>query len=184
MQKNTTIGIVKNDDNVIVEKRIKFIKNEIQKRTNIYKNILLKQKDFLINKIEKKKSFSKNKDEDLLRIVFDNFDEEWLPILRLQNEEALKNAVLFAGKEAISQVGANISFELEHERAMQWINENALKHAQSIIDSIKDEVKERILIGLQEGLGAEDIADKIREFFDKQSGWRALRNADRDWETN
>jgi hypothetical protein len=47
----------------------------------------------------------------------------------------------------------------------------------SVNDTVKDEVKQRVIQGIKDGQGAEDVAASIGEIFESQTQWRALRIA-------
>lgn len=172
------ITLAKSTDADRVEKRVKFIQSEIKTRQQDYKEAILLIKNFLIRGIKQgKKTIKKDPSEDVLRTVFDSYDDTFLPLASKLNKQTLESAFLFAGKQALSQLETDVSFDLQNPRADEWLKTNALNHAKSIVATLKDEAKSRILAGLKEGLGSEDIASTLSDFFDSQSSWRALRIA-------
>lgn len=160
----------------MVEKRIRFITSEIAKRKGDFQEILLQQKGDLLNRLKRKKSITKDSADDIIRLLFENWDD-WIGILYKPVNDALQNSLAYSGRQAIEQIGIDITFDLLNPRVMDWLNTHALEHAKSINTSVRDEVATRILGGVEEGLGAQDIAGRIAEFFDEQSQWRALRIA-------
>lgn len=159
-----------------IEKRIRFITSEIANRKGDFKEVLLQQKGDLLNRLRNRKSITKDTTDDMIRLLFENWDD-WIGILYKPVNETLKTSLSYSGRQAIEQIGIDITFDLLNPRVMDWLNSHALEHAVSINSSIRDEVATRIMAGVEEGLGAEDIAGSIAEFFDKQSEWRALRIA-------
>jgi HK97 family phage portal protein len=164
----------------IVEKRVKFIRTEIKKSKQIYKDIFEQQKKQLLETLKNSqkdfKSIKKDGGKDLIKLLFANWDS-WVGLLVDTNKEILSNSIDYAGKEAISQVDVNIDFDLENPRTQDWLSDNALKHATSIADTIKDALALRILEGVEQGSSIDDIANSISGFFDKGADWRALRIA-------
>lgn len=160
----------------LAEKRVRFITIEIRKRKDEFYKILLDQKAFVLKRIKSFKSIKKDKKEDLLRLLFEGWDD-WIGILLNPTDDALRTSLNYAGKQAVAQVGVAITFDLLNDRVVSWLRENALQHATSVIGSVKDEIAQRVVSGVEQGLGAQDIADAISEFFDDQSEWRALRIA-------
>lgn len=172
------ISLVKSTDADRVEKRVRFIQSEIRNRQGDYREALLLIKNFLVRRVKQgKKAIKKDPTEDILRTVFDSFEDTFVPLTGKLNKKALEAAFLFGGKQALSQLDTDVSFDLQNPRADEWLKTNALDHAKSIISTLKDEAKTRILAGLKEGLGSEDIASNLSDFFDSQSSWRALRIA-------
>ncbi len=172
------ISLVKSTDADRVEKRVRFIQSEIKNRQGDYRETLLLIKNFLVRRVKQgKKTIKKDPTEDILRTVFDSFEDTFVPLTGKLNKNALEAAFLFGGKQALSQLETDVSFDLQNPRADEWLKINALDHAKSIVSTLKDEAKTRILDGLKEGLGSEDIASNLSDFFDSQSSWRALRIA-------
>ncbi len=172
------ISLVKSTDADRVEKRVRFIQSEIKNRQGDYRETLLLIKNFLVRRVKQsKKTIKKDPTEDILRTVFDSFEDTFVPLTGKLNKNALEAAFLFGGKQALSQLETDVSFDLQNPRADEWLKTNALDHAKSIVSTLKDEAKTRILAGLKEGLGSEDIASNLSDFFDSQSSWRALRIA-------
>ncbi len=167
---------LKASETKMVEKRIRFITSEIAKRKGDFQEILLQQKGDLLNRLKKRKSITKDNSDDIIRLLFENW-EDWIGILYKPVNDALQNSLAYSGRQVIEQIGIDITFDLLNPRVMDWLNAHALEHAKSINSSIRDEVATRIMAGVEEGLGAEDIAGTIAEFFDKQFEWRALRIA-------
>lgn len=161
----------------MVARRSKFISSEIKKRRGEFRDFLMEQKEYLLRKLKGSKGIKKGAEEELIALLLGTFSADWLTMTRDKVKETLETSFIFGGKQALSQVGVNIGFDLSNPRAKDWLEKNALEHATSINDTVKDQVKQRIVSGVEQGLSANDLADSISEFFDKQGGWRALRMA-------
>ena len=60
---------------------------------------------------------------------------------------------------------------------MSWIEAHPLQLTASISDTVREEISDSVIAGIIKGLGAEDIASSITQFYEEQSQWRALRIA-------
>lgn len=166
--------------------RIAFVIRQIKQRTAQYKRILADQREQLVTRLagaEGQKAFvvvkedtSPERADELVRFLFEDWND-WIGILLHLTRDALEASYAEAGKQAITQLDIDLTFDLEHARAISWLETNALNHATAIADTIRDEVKRLIVQGVKDGLGADDIAESIGAFFDAQSQWRALRIA-------
>lgn len=161
-----------------VEKRVRFIRSEITEQSQEYRKILLEQKSYLLRKLKKhKKNIVKADLGVLLDIALADFDDDWVKVLVTQNKRTLTTAAFYAGREALRNLESDREFNVENPRAVEWLRDNALTHASSVTDTIKEEVRNRIAVGVQEGQSLNEIAEHIGEFFDEQAKWRALRIA-------
>lgn len=168
---------IKKDNRAIVEKRIRFISEQMSKSKALYLDIMNKQKQHLIKRLQSKKSVQKAEDAPiLLRYLFEGWDD-WIGVYLSPAEETLKETIIYSGKQALRQVGVDISFDLLNPRVLDWLGKNALAHATSINGTIKDDMAIKVMDAVAQGLGAKDIADVISGFFDDQAEWRALRIA-------
>lgn len=158
-----------------VEKRLRFIASEIVERKIQYQEVFLSQKSFITRNLRNNKT-TKAADATI-QIAFDGFDDEYLPQVQSINIDTLTAVALYAGKEAMSQVKPDDTFNLQNPRVVNWLKEHALADATSIIETAKDEVRRRISDGVDNGLSVQEISDMIASFFDTQSEWRALRIA-------
>jgi HK97 family phage portal protein len=163
--------------------RITFVIREIKKRTKEYKGLLTDKGDELVSRMKDApiKGFSKDLGEtersnELVRFLFSDWND-WIGVLLNPTRETLEASLAEAGKTAVAQLDTDISFDLKHARAISWLETNALRHATSIADTVRGEITRRIIQGVNDGKGADDIAESIGEFFDTQSQWRALRIA-------
>jgi SPP1 gp7 family putative phage head morphogenesis protein len=91
--------------------------------------------------------------------------------------DALQESIDFGGRTALAQMDVGISFDQLDPNVMDWLNANALQHATSVTDTVKEELIVRLMAGVEQGLSAQEIAASFSEFFDGQSQWRALRIA-------
>lgn len=173
------VSIVKEnkDDSAEVEKRVRFIEGQITERTQVYKSIFLDQKARVVRALQTKKSKKGTKDEELIDKVNPTFDEEFTSKLEDANKETLETSYIRAGKLALANLEIDLPFDVTHERAVSWLQENALSQAKLVVGTLRDEMRVRITTGVKEGLGVNDITNNLAEFFDEQSEWRALRIA-------
>lgn len=163
--------------------RIGFVIREIKKRSKDYKRLIADKGEELAGRMREApaKAFTKDLGEtersnELVRFLFADW-ADWIGVLHNPTRETLEASLSEGGKAAIAQLDTSISFDLKHARAISWLETNALKHATSIADTIRSEITRRIIHGVNEGQGAEEIAESIGEFFNSQSQWRALRIA-------
>jgi hypothetical protein len=165
--------------------RIGFVIREIKKRTREYKGILKDQREELVTKLASRdaaKAFTNKAlteteiSDELVRFLFQDWND-WIGVLMNPTRETLTLSLVEAGKQAIAQLDTDITFDQKHARAISWLETNALKHATSIADSVRSETTGRIIHGVNQELGADDLAKSIGEFFDEQTQWRALRIA-------
>ncbi len=166
-------GEVKKD---LVEKRVRFIRDEISKRKDTFQKILLDQKSYLIRRLKKEKSIKKDNENELVRFLFEEWND-WIGVLHNPIEDALKTSLIFAGKQTLQQLKVDIDFDLRNNRVLDWLAKNSMEHAKSVTGAVKEEIAVRIMEGVEQGAGIDQIADAINDFFDKQSKWRALRIA-------
>ena len=57
------------------------------------------------------------------------------------------------------------------------LDTNALKHTTAISGTVKEEIRLRIIEGVEQGVGTEGITSSIEGFFTEQTSWRAVRMA-------
>ena len=176
-------SVTKSASDQLVTNRIRFVTREIKKRAKDYKKILRDQKKQVLERLRSKegaKTFKGKKDADdmqraneLVRFLFADWDD-WIGVILNPTEDALKTSLEFGGKKALQQLGVDQTFDLLNPRVLDWLNTNALQHARSISDTTKDQVTLRIMEGVEQGKGAEDIAKAIEEFLDGNAPKRSL----------
>jgi HK97 family phage portal protein len=160
----------------IVEKRIKFVEQQIKKSKPVYRKIYKDMKDQLVNRLKEKKSIKKTQGNELVRFLFENWND-WIGIVFDPTKDILEKSVLYAGKVALNQVEAGISFDQTNPRVLDWLNENVLADATSIVESVKDDVALLVMEGVEQGIGAQKLAEGIEKYFDDTEEWKALRIA-------
>jgi len=162
----------------LVARRVKYLRKKISEYQDVFEGLLKDRKSFLIKRLDEKSNKKQNKDaaKDLVHFLFDGWNE-WIGVLVGPISDALKETLAFGGKQALTHVESEISFDLENPLAKAWLEKHGLEHAESVSESIKDDMRERILNAFEEGKGAADIAETIGDFFDNESKWRALRIA-------
>jgi len=167
----------KMDNNQFIEKRVKFIREEIGAKKKVFTDEFMKQKKYVLGRLKKKKSIMVKADkDDLIGTVFDDWESQ-VEILYNPVEETLRESLKHSGQHVLDKLNINISFDLKAPRVKEWLEKYALEHCTSIADSFKDEVKRLISQSVDDGLGMEAIAEKIGNFYDDQAEWRALRVA-------
>lgn len=174
--KTVSKGAIKAKDKLFVSLRSKFIKSEIAKRRKEFKKLFTDIKEDMLKKLKGKKAVQKLEQGELVRLLFQDW-ETWIGLLLNASDDTLKTSLEKGGREALQRLDIATPFDLDNPRAQDWLEENGLKNATQIADTLKDEITLRIKQGLEEGNGAQGVADGIAEFFDKQSSWRALRVA-------
>lgn len=157
-----------------VEKRVKFIYQEIKNRAPKFLAIYNKQKADVVGKLTGKKSAKVNK--GIINLIF----EDWPTYIQLWEGEitdTVKASILTAGREIVTQVSASVAFDLLNPRVVTWMRDHAVENATLINNTVKDEVRKRLLVGVENGDSTTDIAKSIEQFFDREGEWRALRIA-------
>lgn len=160
----------------IINKRVQFILNEIKRRKPRYKAIFDEAMEQVAEKLSLLKSVRKAKADDVARVALENY-EKILDSFTDEIKDTLETSLKRAGKTALARVGAEVSFDLENPRVVAFLSERALDEAVGISGRLKDEISSRIVDGVEEGLGADAIAQNLRKFFDEQASFRAERIA-------
>jgi HK97 family phage portal protein len=161
-----------------IDRRVKFVRSEITRVKPLYIEKLLAQKSQIVRRlIGSKKSIVKSDRTDLLDIVFDGYDKQWTDEYQKLTTEVLTNSLAYSGKSVLERLGVNISFDLKNPRVIDWLSKHALDHAKSIAETNKQEVRDLIVTGVDQGKTTGQIAESIRSFFDQQADYRAERMA-------
>lgn len=175
------IAIQKDVTDESVEKRIQFITNEAMRRQETFQTIFAEAGEAVVRSLKSSKAFKKvvkkGELDELLRVAFAFLTTTFIDKLRGESHETLEVSLAYAGAQTFRKLDLDLSFDLQNPRVASWLNEHALRHATQIGDTIRAEIRERIVAGVQAGLGVSDIADSISQFFDNQASWRALRVA-------
>ena len=178
---NAAKGILRKSIEKTQGRRVRFVTNEVQKWAPKYKELILSRKGQIIRQLkDSKKSLSSKKKDvatDMVNILFMNIADTWLTEIEDTNKDLYRRVIAEAGIQALVQVGIDQTFDLKNPRAVDWMALHALENATSVIDTIKREVKVRLVAGLDEGLSTFQIADSIGEFFDAEVDYRAQRIA-------
>lgn len=160
--------------------RVKFISKEIKKQKEVIKAIFNDQKTFLVENLKKTKKsrrgIIKSEIDDVIRILFEGW-EDFTKILEDASHDSLEATLFYAGKQALAQLNLDQTFDLENPRAVNWLKENALKHAKTISGTMKDEAKAIVIAGVESGTSVDDIAKALEQFYEAQADWKALRVA-------
>ncbi len=165
--------------------RVRFITTQIRKRRKDYEAIFRQMQERLQDRLAPKKGrrpkalkeFEETqRTNELVRFLFADWDD-WIGVLLEPTRDTLEASLTEAGKQAIASLDLTIDFDLLNPNVLDWLNTNALRHARSVSDTVREEITLRIMQGVEQGQGAEEIATSIGAFFDGQSQWRALRIA-------
>jgi HK97 family phage portal protein len=160
-----------------VNKRQRYLRNKIIEQKTVYKHIILSRKNEIIKRLKGDKSFTKDLNKEILAVIFREIESKWQVDFKNANESLYQDALLMAGTEAIQQVNVDISFDLKHPRALEWISKNALKKATWMVETLKEEIRGILYDGIDQGLSINDMAGSISSFFDLQADYRAERIA-------
>jgi HK97 family phage portal protein len=164
-----------------VEKRVRYITNEIKSSRPEYEELLKKHSKKIVMRMksQKKSYYPKTKatKEEIISILFEGLESGWIDDFKEKNKALYDRVMLYAGKVALASVDVNMNFDLKHPRAIEWARVHALEHATSVVGTIKEQVRTRVIDGIDNGLGSDEIARNLSEFFDSQSKWRAERIA-------
>ena len=159
-----------------VQKRIQYIAQEIPKRRKEFQKIFTDFGDDVIREINKKKSVNKSLADDIFAIVV-NLVKPFSQKIKRSVDDTLSDGMSYAGQRTIDQIGVSVSFDQEDPRVRAWLDKNALEHATSIVDTMKEDLRQYISSTVGDGGTVTDIAGTLSSFFDEQSKWRAMRIA-------
>lgn len=102
---------------------------------------------------------------DIETILFDNKNE----IKRLIKTSLPLHLEAFkkSGQSELDLLGLDIAFDIDNPRIHTWITKFGLDKAKSIIDTIKDGLKQELIDGINEGESIDNLAKRISEFYSK-----------------
>ena len=159
-----------------VQKRIQYIAQEIPKRRKEFQKLITDFGDDVIREINKKKSFNKSLADDIFAIVV-TLAKPFSQKVKRSVTDTLTDGMTNAGQRTIDQIGVSVTFDQEDPRVRAWLDKNALEHATSIVDTMKEDLRQYISSTVGDGGTVTDIAGTLSSFFDEQSKWRAMRIA-------
>jgi len=113
---------------------------------------------------------------DLVRILFSNY-KDWIGLVFDATKDGMETVMEQSGKDAISEVGADVAFDLTNPRALDYLQEHALDNATSYSDTMKESIALEVQEGVEGGETIDEISGRIGQFFDDQSDFRAERLA-------
>lgn len=102
---------------------------------------------------------------------------KWLPLITQAVDQIDRPTLQFGGTQTLERAGLDLTFNLANPRAEAWLKDRGLHAATQISDTVKEEIRARLVQGVKDGKGAKAIAEDISQFFDNESQWRALRVA-------
>lgn len=88
-------------------------------------------------------------------------------------------AVEQSGKDALRELGLSLSFNLQNPRVRQFIEEQGLEKAKTVIETLKEEIKISLSAGVDAGESIEELRKRIQEIFTpfQTAGYKAERIA-------
>lgn len=110
-------------------------------------------------------------------IALNQADKKWRPeVVDLEEEEVLDNFMKggLSEWEGLELAG---DFDLKNPRAVRWMASRSMENVTTIVNTLKDEARDIIASGLEQGIAYTRIADMIQQFVTDQSDWRADRIA-------
>lgn len=185
-QPSSTSGEAKKKEYEALEKgsqqRVRFIKRKIKAKQEIYKQHLLQHKSEIVKGVKKElktvagHAIKKDKVNQVVNTIFKEFEKDWINEIDATNVDTYNEVMVESGAQAFKQVKVNGTFNLENQRAVDWMRTRGLEAATAVAGTIKEQVRDRLTAGLANGDSVDDIAANIAGFFD-QVNWRALRIA-------
>lgn len=119
---------------------------------------------------------SKDASDELVRLIFENY-EDWVGLVYNATKDGLTRVLGQSGKDTLALLEVDMTFDLQHPRVLDWLDQHALEDTDSYTGNIKEDITLKVMEGVELGQSNEDIADGIKQFFDDQSDYRALRIA-------
>lgn len=172
--------------------RKKIVDAGIIKFTKTNKQLNEKLKSMLLENLQKAKSIKPAKykkrsqlqilkdatdpTNQLVKVLFDNFPE-WVGLLHDATDEGMSQIFEDSGAQALTQVGATMTFDMNNPRAMDFLNQHVLENTDSYSGTMKDDISLAVMQGVEQGSSVDDIANDIGAFFDDQGDYRAERLA-------
>lgn len=166
----------KDSAEAFVQKRIQYIAQEIPKRRKEFQKLFAEFGDDIVKELHKQKSVQKSLLDDIFAVVV-TLAKPFANKVKRSITDTLTDGVNYSGQRTIDQIGVDVAFDQEDPRVRAWLDENALTHATSIVDTMKDDLRAYISTAVGDGGTVQDVASKLGEFFDEQSKWRAMRIA-------
>lgn len=157
-----------------MDTRVRYVQSQINKRTTTISKFYLQLGEEIIGV---SKGFdTKGVKDDLMRLFF-NKTEEVMVSFKNEGENIAKEVVPHAAETLLARIGSDVSFDLQNPRAQEFIRNSGLDLVRSVEGTVKEQIKERVVAGIDSGLGADAIAGNIKEFFDNGSKYMANRIA-------
>lgn len=126
--------------------------------------------------VERLLKASEDPTDELVRIVFDKYDE-WVGILYNATKDGMAKIVKKYGQDTFALLEVDGAFDHTDPRMMDWLSEHALEDTDSYSKSLKEDISAKIQDGVEQGFGTDKIAGTIEDFFDTQGDMRSLRLA-------
>ncbi|HZE87058.1 MAG TPA: phage portal protein [Methylomirabilota bacterium] len=113
---------------------------------------------------------------EMVKLLFTDY-EDWIGLLHNATEEGMSTVFEQAGKVGISQVNADVTFDMQNPRALDFLNEHVMENTDSYAATMKEDISLKVMEGVEEGESVDDIATTIGAFFEDQGDYRAERLA-------
>jgi hypothetical protein len=104
--------------------------------------------------------------DDELKVVFDNSEDDSLEAFVLPLEDAVKKALLAAGKQQIAELGYELNFKLSNPRAVAYIKAHGAELVTKINDETRSQIKTLITQATEEGWSYQETAREIIAKYD------------------
>jgi HK97 family phage portal protein len=160
-----------------VNSRVRWLNNEIKRRTVKFSTIYKKVGEDIGNAIKTEaKSLVKGKVDDWLRIglgalgTMDAYFGEEIT-------DTHKTSLERAATQQLLRLASEVTFDLENPRAIDYIQTRGLFAVKSIDGTVKEKAKEIISRGVAEGLGPDETAKLLTQFYTENANVMATRLA-------
>lgn len=179
--KVTKMGDIEREKHIAtVAKRRKLLLSEIRSALpawlKLYKLLYKQVVDRLLEYAEGNKSIKKGRLDDLINLIFATqvSDDK---ALKGTASKTLTSAYKKGGVQALREMDWATPFEIDNDRASQWLSSNALAEAKQISKTLKTELTKIISGGVKEGKSTLQIADDINRIKADTSKFKAERIA-------
>ena len=146
------------------DNELKETEDKIQKDMQ---EIFTEQEQTFMAKFEKaQKHFTESATDDMNRYLDETFTvtaSKHAEKIKEGNQEAMKKA----GTRLIAALGLDISFNLEQQRAVEYLQKHAAEMVSSINETTRARVKTIVVKGMQEGKSYGQVASELRERFEE-----------------
>jgi len=131
-----------------------------------------RQRDIILINLSKLKGYQIKEPVDFIMFALDSENE----LLTMLADPFWRDAAMSGALAKIGGLGLDIEWNMHNPRALAWLERKTMKIKLVNVET-KERIRQILTEGFQEGLGAPEIADNIKEDFKKFASYRAERIA-------